>query len=72
MSLGITQLKAPASKKWKCSKRVEESFLKNQHMLFLSLLVEDLTSHLFGWLSLLGLCVKAHFRESKKSTSTQL
>lgn len=32
MSLGITQLKAPASEKWSWSERVQESFLRNQLM----------------------------------------
>lgn len=28
MSLGITQLKAPASRKWSCSQRFRETFLE--------------------------------------------
>lgn len=32
MSLGITQLKAPPSRKWSWSERVQESFLRNPLM----------------------------------------
>lgn len=53
MSLGITQLKAAASKIWSCSAYV-----------LLSLLVEDRPDHLLGR----GLRVKAHYRENPMKT----
>lgn len=42
MSLGITELKAAASKIWSCAERVQE-FLKNQ-LMFCSLCLSDETT----------------------------
>ena len=68
MSLGITQLKAAASKKRSCSQRVQARVPEKSAYALLSLLLaEDRTDHLFV-LGLGEVSVSKHYREH---TSTQ-